>query len=85
MSSIVTEKTETTFMTPAEELAIVNEAIRNILYGGQAYKIGSRSLTRADLGLLYARKRELEALIAGDDADSPLMGNTYVAIFDLWR
>lgn len=81
-----TTTTETVyFATPVEELNTINEAIWTILKGGQAYKIGSRSLTRADLGLLYARKRELEALIAGDDADSPLMGNTYVAIFDLWR
>lgn len=69
------------FATPIEELNVINEAIYKILVGGQAYKIGSRSLTRADLGLLYQRKRELEAIIA-EDADSPLFRDTVVAIFD---
>jgi len=69
------------FATPIEELNVINEAIYAILMGGQAYRIGSRSLTRADLKLLYARKRELEAIIA-EDPDSPLFGDTVVAIFD---
>ena len=35
-----------------ELLSHVDAAIQNILVGGQSYKLGSRSLTRADLGLL---------------------------------
>ena len=31
-------------------LTEVNQAIRTVLFGGQSYKIGSRELTRADLG-----------------------------------
>ena len=42
-------------MTPAEMLAQVNTAITTVLCGGQSYKIGSRSLTRADLALLKHR------------------------------
>lgn len=79
--SIITESVKNTFITPAEELVIVNEAIENVLVGGQSYKIGSRSLTRADLGLLYKRQRELQAELSGD-ATSPLFGDTVVAIFD---
>lgn len=39
-------------MTPEKRLVEVNTAISNILVGGQSYKIGTRSLTRADLGKL---------------------------------
>lgn len=68
-------------MTPAEMLAQVNTAITTVLCGGQSYKIGSRSLTRADLALLRSMRSELEAQL--DDADSAgLLGRTYVAIFD---
>lgn len=41
-----------TKMTAAEMLAQVNTAITTVLCGGQSYKIGSRSLTRADLAML---------------------------------
>ena len=40
---------ENTQMKPAELLEQVNKAIAAVLVGGQSYKIGSRSLTRADL------------------------------------
>lgn len=43
------------------QLTEVNAAISKILSGGQSYKIGSRSLTRADLSELYKMKKELEA------------------------
>ena len=33
------------FGTPQEQLATVNQAIYNILVGGQSYQIGSRRLT----------------------------------------
>ena len=43
--------------TPAELLAEVNKAIQAVLVGGQSYKIGSRSLTRADLNLLLSTRK----------------------------
>ena len=42
--------------TPQQRLQEVNEAIQAVLLGGQSYKIGSRSLTRADLALLRAMR-----------------------------
>lgn len=45
---------ESTQMKPAELLEQVNKAIAAVLVGGQSYKIGSRSLTRADLSMLKA-------------------------------
>lgn len=81
MASETTITETVRFATPAEELAAVNEAIHAVLVGGQSYKIGSRSLTRADLGLLFERQKQLQSLVA-DDAESALFGDTYVAIFD---
>ena len=62
-------------------LGQVNAAIKTILVGGQSYKIGSRSLTRADLAMLKSLRDDLEAQIADDDS-GPLLGRTYVAFFD---
>ena len=62
-------------------LAEVDTAIRTVLVGGQSYKIGSRSLTRADLALLRQMQQDLRAQVAAED-DSPLMRDTYVAVFD---
>lgn len=67
--------------TPAQMLAEVNKAIQAILIGGQSYKIGSRSLTRADLALLRIMKNDLEAQVAAA-ADGGLFSDTYVAFFD---
>lgn len=67
--------------TPFQMLAEVNKAIQAILVGGQSYKIGSRSLTRADLALLRDMQHDLEAQVAAE-ADSSLFSDTYVAIFD---
>jgi len=46
------------------ELAQIDTAITTILSGAQSYRIGTRSLTRADLAALYKRKDMLEDLIA---------------------
>ena len=43
----------------AEMLEQVNSAISAVLAGGQSYKIGSRSLTRADLAQLKAIRDDL--------------------------
>ena len=66
---------------PAEMLEQINAAITAVLSGGQSYKIGSRSLTRADLSTLQAMRAELEAQITAGQA-SPLLNRTYVAFFD---
>ena len=68
-------------MTASEEKLIeVNTAISKILIGGQEYKIGTRSLTRADLGTLLEMQKDLQAQIANQD--SHLMDNTYLAVFE---
>ena len=66
---------------PGEMLEQINAAITAVLSGGQSYKIGSRSLTRADLSTLQAMRAELEAQITAGQA-SPLLDRTYVAFFD---
>lgn len=59
----------------------VNAAIMAIAVGGQSYKIGSRSLTRADLKQLYAMKNDLTAQLASENT-SGLFDDCYVAVFD---
>ena len=72
---------ENTQMKPAELLEQVNKAIAAVLVGGQSYKIGSRSLTRADLSMLKAMRDDLEAqVVAGTPSHLP--DRTYVAYFD---
>lgn len=68
-------------MSPAEMLAQVNSAITAVLCGGQSYKIGNWSLTRADLAMLKSMRDDLEAQLAAEDSGS-LLGRTYVALFD---
>ena len=65
----------------AEMLEQVNSAISAVLAGGQSYKIGSRSLTRADLAMLKTLRDDLEAQLAADES-GPLLGRTYVAFFE---
>ena len=67
-------------MTNEEQLIEIDNAISSILRTGQSYKIGSRALTRADLGTLRAMRKEL--LIASEDNGTDLFSNTFVAIFD---
>ncbi len=64
-----------------EMLDQVNAAIMAIAVGGQSYKIGSRSLTRADLKQLYAIKNDLTAQLASENSTG-LLDDCYVAIFD---
>ena len=72
---------ENTQMKPAEMLEQVNKAIAAVLVGGQSYKIGSRSLTRADLSMLKSMRDDLEAQVAAG-TPSPLLDRTFVAYFD---
>lgn len=68
--------------TPAEMLREVNNAIYNIMVGGQAYTLGTRSLTRANLSELKKLKGQLEAEAMMDGTKpSDLFGDTYVAVF----
>ena len=61
----------------------LNQAIYATTVGGQSYKIGSRSLTRADLKQIYAIKNDIEAQIARENAgDNGLLDDCYVGIFD---
>lgn len=64
-----------------QRLAEVNKAIQAVLLGGQSYKLGSRSVTRADLALLRSMRDDLEAQLSAED-NSPLLSNTYVAFFE---
>lgn len=68
-------------MTAAEKLEEVNTAITKVLGGGQSYQMGSRKLTRADLGVLREMRKELQAEVAAE-SESHLFGNTSVAYFD---
>ncbi len=72
---------ENTTKDETELLGQINAAMKTILVGSQSYKIGSRSLTRADLAMLKSLRDDLEAQIAADDS-GPLLGRTYVAFFD---
>lgn len=46
------------------QLARVQEAIAAIESGAQEYRIGGRSLRRADLTILYQRERDLKQQLA---------------------
>ena len=64
-------------MTIQEQLDQVNGAISAILAGAQEYRIGTRSLRRADLQVLFAERKRLEAAVADENGHS-----TTVAVFD---
>lgn len=67
--------------TTKEMLEQVNDAITAVMAGGQSYKIGSRSLTRADLRELYKIKNDLQAQLS-QEASSGLFDDCYVGVFD---
>ena len=71
-----------TSISASELLNKVNEAIVAITVGGQSYKIGSRSLTRADLKQLYAMRNDLAAQAAAEENSGSLLDDCYVALFD---
>ena len=65
----------------AEMLADIDSSITAILRGGQAYTIGSRKMTRADLAQLYKMRQEIESQIAADEGATGLIDDCYVAVF----
>lgn len=67
--------------TLTEQLAQVNAAITAVLAGGQSYRLGSRSVTRADLAMLKALRDDLAAQAAQEGANE-LLPRTYAARFD---
>ena len=67
--------------TLAQRLLEVDTAIHAVLLGGQSYKLGTRSVTRADLALLRAMRDDLEAQISAD-TPSHLFSDVVVAVFE---
>lgn len=65
----------------AEQLEQVNQAIASVLAGGQSYKIGNRSLTRASLSELKALRDDLQSQLDVIQSTG-LLDRTMVAVFD---
>ena len=53
--------------TLAQRLLEVDTAIHAVLLGGQSYKLGTRSVTRADLALLRQMRDDLAAQLQQED------------------
>lgn len=68
-------------MTKQQLYEEVDKAIYSILVGGQSYKIGSRSLTRANITELRKLRSDLATEIAVEGKSSLLDGAS-VAFFD---
>lgn len=68
-------------LTVKELLSEVDTAICKVLVGGQSYRLGNRSLTRADLEMLRRLKSDLAAQLAAEGDASGLSG-FYAAVFD---
>lgn len=60
----------------------VDLAIEAILDGAQSYRIGTRSLTRANLNDLLALQKKLEDDIKAEEENGFLLSDTSVAYFD---
>lgn len=69
-------------MDTKERLAEVRLAIRTILISGQSYQIGTRKLSRADLGLLRQMETDLEAEIAAEECTDDLLPYTRYVRFE---
>ena len=67
--------------TPQQRLAEVNQAIQAVLLGGQSYKLGTRSVTRADLALLRKMRDDLAAQLQTEE-NGGLLGGVVVAVFE---
>ncbi|MGN0706588.1 MAG: peptidylprolyl isomerase [Faecalibacterium sp.] len=69
------------YSDPAYLLAEVNKAIAAVMVGGQSYKIGSRSLTRANITELRNLRADLAAQVENQE-DNGLFQNTYAVFFE---
>ena len=67
--------------TIAQRLLEVDTAIHAVLLGGQSYKLGTRSVTRADLALLRQMRDDLAAQLQQED-NGNLLGGVVVAVFE---
>ena len=67
--------------TIAQRLLEVDTAIHAVLLGGQSYKLGSRSVSRADLALLRQMRDDLAAQLQTED-NGNLLGGVVVAVFE---
>ena len=67
--------------TLAQRLLEVDTAIHAVLLGGQSYKLGTRSVTRADLALLRKMRDDLAAQLQQED-NGNLLGGVVVAVFE---
>lgn len=65
---------------PKALLGEVEKAIGKILSGGQSYRIGTRSVTRADLNTLISLRDQLKA--EAEQCDAGFFGRTSVAEFE---
>ena len=65
---------------PKVLLGEVEKAIGKILSGGQSYRIGTRSVTRADLSTLISLRDLLRS--EAETADTGFFGRTSVAEFE---
>lgn len=64
-------------MTTQDQLDQVNAAITAILSGAQEYRIGTRTIRRAELSALFAERQRLENSLAEESGYT-----TTVAVFD---
>ena len=89
MSTTVTSSESSSFdletISNLELLSEVKKAIRAILIGGQSYKIGSRSLTRADLNALRDLKKELEEAKEKISQIKELQSKTHIKNYMIWH
>lgn len=69
------------YSDPSLLLSEVNKAIATVMVGGQSYKIGSRSLTRANLTELRNLRADLAAQVE-EQGNTDFFHNTYAAFFE---
>lgn len=65
------------YSDPSLLLSEVNKAIATVMVGGQSYKIGSRSLTRANLTELRNLRADLAAQVE-EQGNTDFFRNTYM-------
>ena len=65
-------------MSASEQLEQINNAIIKIQAGAQEYRVGSKTVRKADLGTLYKERIRLEQLVREENTN----GGVYVARFD---